>query len=78
MKGRLEANDVEALVDYRARAPHAELNHPEDEHLLPIFIPLGATQPGEPVQQVHASFDKGLLAMDIYAFGEGIEALKAA
>ncbi|KAB2849880.1 MAG: dioxygenase [Hyphomicrobiaceae bacterium] len=78
MKGRLEANDASALVGYRAGAPHAQMNHPEDEHLLPIFIPLGATLPGEPVRQIHASYDKGVLAMDIYAFGEGVEALKAA
>jgi 4,5-DOPA dioxygenase extradiol len=78
MKGRLEANDVAALVDYRSRAPHAELNHPEDEHLLPLYVPLGATRMGEPIRQIHASFDKGVLAMDIYAFGEGIEDLKAA
>lgn len=78
MKGRLEANDADALVDYREQAPHAELNHPKDEHLLPLYIPLGATRPGEPIRQIHASFDKGVLAMDIYAFGEGIEALRAA
>ena len=78
MKGRLEANDAAALVNYRRQAPHAERNHPEDEHLLPLFIPLGATRPGEPVRQIHASCDKGVLAMDIYAFGEGIEGLKAA
>lgn len=78
MKGRLEANDWAALVDYRRQAPHAELNHPEDEHLLPLYVPLGATRPGEPVRQIHASFDRGVLAMDIYAFGEGVGALQAA
>ena len=78
MKSRLEANDAAALVDYRKTAPYAELNHPEEEHLLPLYVPLGATRAGEPIRQIHASFDKGVLAMDIYAFGAGVEGLKAA
>ncbi len=39
---RLEARDIDALLDYRARAPHAALMHPTDEHLLPVFSALGA------------------------------------
>ena len=39
---RLKNHDIDALLDYRDRAPHAELMHPSDEHLLPIFAALGA------------------------------------
>ena len=34
--------DVDALLDYRARAPHAVRAHPTEEHFLPIFFALGA------------------------------------
>lgn len=39
---RLAARDIEALLDYRRRAPHAVFMHPTDEHLLPVFAAMGA------------------------------------
>ncbi|WP_050453929.1 DODA-type extradiol aromatic ring-opening family dioxygenase [Candidatus Burkholderia verschuerenii] len=39
---RMRARDIDALLDYRARASHAALMHPTDEHLLPVFSALGA------------------------------------
>ena len=46
---RLAAHDDDALVDYRARAPHAERAHPTDEHFLPLFVALGAAGERAPV-----------------------------
>ena len=65
---RLAAGDVEALLDYRRQAPFAERAHPSDEHLLPLFVALGAA--GEPAQarRIDAGIDLGFLAMDIYRF----------
>ncbi|HEY0197669.1 MAG TPA: class III extradiol ring-cleavage dioxygenase, partial [Rhodanobacter sp.] len=39
---KLAAGDVDALLDYRRQAPFAERAHPTDEHLLPLFVALGA------------------------------------
>jgi 4,5-DOPA dioxygenase extradiol len=69
MHEKLETGDVEALLSYRAEAPHAERNHPEHEHLLPLYLALGATTRGEPIRRVHASYEHGVLAMDVYRFG---------
>jgi len=41
-ESQLAARNIDALLDYRARAPHAALMHPTDEHLLPVFGALGA------------------------------------
>jgi 4,5-DOPA dioxygenase extradiol len=41
-EARLSERDIDALLDYRRRAPHAVLMHPTDEHLLPVFSALGA------------------------------------
>ncbi|TAM02367.1 MAG: dioxygenase [Paraburkholderia sp.] len=41
-EAHLAARDIDALLDYRRRAPHAPLMHPTDEHLLPVFTALGA------------------------------------
>jgi 4,5-DOPA dioxygenase extradiol len=62
--------DWQALLDYRAAAPHAVLMHPSDEHLLPFFIAAGAG--GEhPALRIHQSLTFGDLGMDCYAFGAG-------
>jgi len=66
---RLIAGDREALLDYRSRAPHAVRNHPSDEHLLPLFVALGARFDGEPVERLHQSYEHGVIAMDLYRFG---------
>lgn len=61
-------NDVDALLNYRQQAPYAAQNHPTHEHLLPLFVALGAG--GDSVQgmQLHSSFTYGVLSMAAYAF----------
>lgn len=58
---------IEALLDYRRQAPFAERNHPTDEHLLPLFVALGAASPDGEARVLHRSRDR-VLAMDAYAF----------
>ena len=43
---QLERGDLAALLDYRARAPHARRAHPTEEHFLPLFFALGAAGAG--------------------------------
>ena len=66
------------LVTYRSRAPEAARNHPTDEHLLPLFVALGAgatvtaapdAHPQTQATRLHASHTFGSLRMDAYAFG---------
>jgi len=66
---KLAEGDVDALLDYRRLAPHAERAHPTDEHLLPLFVALGAAGASAHAQRIDAGIDLGLLAMDIYRFG---------
>lgn len=63
---KIEQNDIDALMDYRAKAPSGTRAHPSEEHLLPLFVALGAGH-GKPVRyQPESTF--GILAMDIYAW----------
>lgn len=62
-------NDVEALVDYRARAPHAERAHPTEEHFLPLLVALGAQRTGETALTLDGGVDNAVLSMESYVWG---------
>jgi 4,5-DOPA dioxygenase extradiol len=61
---------IEDLVGYRRLAPFAVKNHPTDEHLLPLYVAMGAGGEGASATHLHASATHGILRMDVYAFGE--------
>jgi len=67
LHARVSAGDVAALTDYRSQAAAAVRNHPSEEHILPLFVAIGAG--GGPGRRIHASISDGVLAMDAYAFG---------
>jgi len=66
---RLAAGDTAALLDYRRQAPQAARAHPTEEHLLPLFVALGAAGEGARVTRHHGGVTHEVLAMDVYAFG---------
>lgn len=69
-EGRMAERDIDALLDYRARAPHAALMHPTDEHLLPVFSALGAAADDyELAVQSLGTFQRAL-AMTNYVFAD--------
>jgi 4,5-DOPA dioxygenase extradiol len=69
MRARLRDGDLDALLDYRRQAPDAARAHPTDEHLLPLFVALGASP--DPTRCAHLIDEVrfGMLAMDAFAFG---------
>ncbi|MFS0757063.1 class III extradiol ring-cleavage dioxygenase [Noviherbaspirillum sp. 1P10PC] len=68
MQSMLAQNQRAALLDYRRQAPHAARNHPSEEHLMPLYVAMGAGGDSASVQRLHASYEYGVLAMDVYAF----------
>lgn len=66
--GRLTAGDTAALLDYRRRAPGGVQAHPSEEHLLPLFVALGAAGDGARAHRFHAGIDEHVLAMDAWTF----------
>ena len=65
---RLAARDIDALLDYRRLAPDAARAHPEEEHLLPLFVALGAGGDTAQATRFHAGIDDYVLAMDAWRF----------
>jgi 4,5-DOPA dioxygenase extradiol len=56
------------LLAYRSRAPYAADNHPTEEHLLPLYVALGAAGLGARAEHLHKSAMYSMLRMDAYAF----------
>ncbi|MCF8479278.1 MAG: dioxygenase [Rhodospirillum sp.] len=74
MADRSTAHDLDALLDYRARAPSAQRHHPTDEHLMPFYVALGAAGDGATATRLHDGTTHAMLAMDAYAFHRAIAA----
>lgn len=55
------------LVNYRTLAPNAVKNHPTEEHILPLFVALGAGG-AAPAERLHTSLTFSVLRMDAYEF----------
>lgn len=72
----LEAGDEVRLAQWAELAPHAKVNHPTDEHLMPLFAAWAAgTGPnGElPVaRRVHRSVQNGFFAYESWLFGQEV------
>ncbi|HEY9763363.1 MAG TPA: class III extradiol ring-cleavage dioxygenase [Trichocoleus sp.] len=61
-------HDTQSLLNYRQLAPHAADNHPTEEHLLPLFVALGAGGKDAQGRQLHSSYTYGVFSMAAYAF----------
>ncbi len=68
VQARLAANDTDALVDYRERAPDAVRAHPTDEHFLPLHVAWGAAGDGARAERIVHGYEAGALAMDSWVF----------
>lgn len=67
MASALKDRRIDDLLAYRTRAPEAAHNHPTEEHLLPLYVALGAGP--DTVDHLHQSTTYGILRMDAFAFG---------
>lgn len=61
----IAANDSERLLSYRQRSKHGERAHPSEDHLMPLFVALGAAG-HDRVQHFQPEITYGMLAMDAY------------
>jgi 4,5-DOPA dioxygenase extradiol len=60
-KAALDSGDVDSLADYVHKAPGLPFAHPTPEHLLPLFVTLGAaTDPAQAVDTVIDGYFFGL------------------
>lgn len=73
MGARMASHDTAALLDYRREAPGGMQAHPSEEHLMPLFVALGAAGDNGEVRRFHAGIDDYVLAMDAFAFSPTVQ-----
>lgn len=64
----IEKNDIESLLNWQKLAPNALKNHPTTEHLLPLFVVMGAAGKKLVAKRLNKETILGVLAMDAYYF----------
>lgn len=62
-------HDLDALAEWRTRAPEAARAHPTSEHFDPFLVAMGATSAGEKVTTLHDEMAFGTLSMRTVAIG---------
>jgi 4,5-DOPA dioxygenase extradiol len=67
MKERLEVGDKISVMDYQTLAPYAKKNHPTDDHIIPLFVAMGAGD-GGCAKRIHTATSYGTVMMDAYKF----------
>lgn len=67
IEDRLQAGDMQGLLNYRHEAPHAVRAHPSDEHFLPIFFALGAAGDALRPEYLSREVMYSMLSMDAFA-----------
>jgi 4,5-DOPA dioxygenase extradiol len=67
---RIGAGDVSAILDAVESGPDGHRNHPTMDHILPLFVAMGAGGNHAKGTRLHKSSTYGVLAMDAYAFSE--------
>ncbi|PLY07340.1 MAG: dioxygenase [Arcobacter sp.] len=64
---KIENADIESLINYRRKSPFLGENHPTLEHLLPLFVSLGASK-NKVGKSLHDVYMYGNLSMDTIIF----------
>jgi len=64
---RLTAGEVDRLIGYRTEIRSGSLSHPSEDHLLPLYVALGAASVTDAkAKPLHRSFAHGSLSMAAY------------
>lgn len=65
---QLNAHDLDTLINYRQHSADGRQAHPTEDHLMPLFVALGAAGEGATPQAFYRGVNDYVIAMDGYAF----------
>jgi len=70
LSGKIQKGDISAVLNAVETGPDGHRNHPTMDHILPLFVAMGAGGEQAKGVRLHKSTTYGVLAMDAYAFSE--------
>lgn len=65
---QLDTHNIEALMNYRQLSAEGRQAHPSEDHLMPLFVALGAAGEGAKPHAFFRGISNYVIAMDGYAF----------
>jgi 4,5-DOPA dioxygenase extradiol len=65
---QLQANALDTLLNYRQHSAEGRQAHPSEDHLMPLFVALGAAGEGAKPQAFYRGVNDYVISMDGYAF----------
>jgi 4,5-DOPA dioxygenase extradiol len=68
VRQRVADEEVDALVQYRHKAPHAARAHPTQEHFLPLLVAMGARSAADELHMLDEEVTYGVLSMESYVW----------
>ncbi len=68
VQAQLNAKRLQNLIDYRQHSPEGVRSHPTEDHLLPLFVALGAAGKDATAQAFYRGISSHVIAMDGYQF----------
>ncbi|CAG7644091.1 4,5-DOPA dioxygenase extradiol [Paenibacillus solanacearum] len=63
---KIQIWDLESLYDYESRAPYAQDAVPGREHLLPLFVSMGACDGSRKAKLLHQQYHYGTLSLNCW------------
>lgn len=64
----LVSSDIESTLSLFDVAPNAYMAHPSPEHIMPLFVALGAAGESAKAERIHESYCYGNLGMSSFSF----------
>jgi len=65
---QMNAKNLQMLIDYRKHSPEGVQSHPTEDHLLPLFVAIGAAGKDAMPQAFYRGIGSYVIAMDGYTF----------